>query len=134
MMTNSDTTAAQAEGPDFNSVPADFPRPGYLGSLAGVQPKLAMVEYEGRFYLPGATPPEVYSRWDICEDLAKQFARKSVESKAGKRAHMTEEEILAQYLPRLIAQKWTSEPEARWIMRRTAEMLGWPVPQSALET
>ncbi|RJG05350.1 hypothetical protein D3870_04335 [Noviherbaspirillum cavernae] len=99
-----------------------------------MQPKLLATKYNGRFYSPGCSPPELFERWDICEDLANQLATKSLESKAGKRAHMTEAQILDQYLPRLIETKWTSEPEARWVIRRTAEIIGWPVPASATES
>lgn len=115
----------------FAQVPADFPRPVHHGAVPGVQPKLLMTQYKGRFYLPGCTPPELFQRWDVCEDLAKQLSAKSIESKAGKRAGMTELEILDQYLPRLIATRWTSEAEAKWVIRRAAAMLGWPVPSGA---
>jgi hypothetical protein len=122
---------------DFNAlfakVPADFPRPVHIGAVSGVQSKLLLVEYEGKLYESGSTPPEIASRWDVCEDLAFQLQGKALESKSGKRSHMTESDILEQYLPRLIATGWTSEAEARWIIRRMAEMLGWPVPSAALE-
>jgi len=117
---------------DFDAVPSDFPRPAYLGAVPGAQPKYLMAVYKGRFYEPGSTPPELYERWKLCADLASQLARSSVESKAGKRMHMLEVDILDQYLPRLVAQKWTSDAEARWIIRRVAEMLNWPVPTAAL--
>jgi hypothetical protein len=117
----------------YAQIPADFPRPVQLGAVSGAQPKLLTAEYNGRFYSPGCTPPEIVVRWDMCEDLARQMSAKSLESKAGKRSHMSELEILEQYLPRLIATRWTSEPEARWIIRRVAEMLDWPIPPAAEE-
>jgi hypothetical protein len=123
-----DADAAVQEGP-----PADFPRPVHLGAVAGAQPKLLMTEYMGRYYSPGCTPPELQERWNMCEDLAEQLVAKSLESKAGKRSHMTETEILAQYLPRLIETKWTSEAEAKWVIRRTGELLEWPLPACAEE-
>jgi hypothetical protein len=43
---------------------------------------------------------------------------------------MHEVEILEQYLPRLIATKWTSEAEAVFIIRRAAKILAWPLPAS----
>jgi hypothetical protein len=118
-------------GPDYSKVPADFPLPEFHGAVSGFQPKLLLVNYEGKFYTPGCTPPELYARWDRCEDLARQLAQKSLESKKSKRAHMSELEILDQYLPRLIATKWTSEAEARFIIRRAAQILGWPTPIAA---
>jgi hypothetical protein len=122
-----------ADGPRYTQVPADFPRPPHHGAVPGSQPKVLLTQYEGRFYSPGCTPPEVFQRWDVCEDLAKQLASKSAESKAGKRRDMSELEILDQYLPRLIATSWTTAEEARWIIRRAAAMPSWPVPTAALE-
>ena len=112
-------------------IPDDFPKSTHLGVVGGAQPKLLMTEYKGRYYAPGNTPPELYKRWDAREDLAQQLVVKCLESKAGKRAHMTELEILEQYLPRLIATRWTSEEEARWVIRRAAKLLNWPSPLSA---
>ncbi len=117
--------------PDYADIPEDFPQPEILGAVGGAQPKLLLVQYEGRLYAPGCTPPEVYAHWEHCEDLANQLAAKSLESKMGKRSHMAEVEILEQYLPRLIATRWTSEPEARFIIRRVAQILDWPVPTAA---
>ena len=97
---------------EFEKVPLDFPRPILLGAVPGAQPKFLAVSYGGRFYAPGCTPPELYERWTVCEDLAQQLSAKSLESQRGKRSHMSEIEILDQYLPRLIATKWTSEAEA----------------------
>lgn len=117
----------------YTQVPPDFPRSTHHGAVSGIQPKVLLTQYDGRFYSPGCTPPELFQRWDVCEDLAKQLSAKSIESKAGKRAGMTELEILDQYLPRLIATRWTSEAEARWVIRRAATLLGWPVPPAAQE-
>lgn len=109
----------------------DFPRPQIHSSVAGSQPKLPLVACGGRFYLPGGTPRELYQRWDICEDLAQQFVIKSRECKAGKRAHMSEEEILDQYCVRAMKTGWGSDDEMRWVIRRAATILGWSVPASA---
>jgi len=109
-------------------VPSDFPHPAHAGAVAGAQPKLLLVEYEGQYYSPGCTPPDLLQRWEVCEDLARQFAAKSLEAKAGKRAHMSELEILEQYLSRLLTTKWVSNEEASWVIRRAAEILSWPAP------
>lgn len=122
----------ESEAALFAAMPPDFPRPPSLGAVPGAQAKFLMTRYQGRFYSPGCTPPELLERWNNCEDIAQQLSVKSRESKAGKRAHMTETEILDQYLPRLIATGWVSEAEAKWVMRRTAELVGWQVPPSAL--
>lgn len=114
-------------------VPEDFPRPVHLGALPGAQTKLLMVKYNGRYYSPGRTPPELWERWDYCEDLAQQFCRKSLDNKLGKRAHMSEVAILDQYLERLLKTGWGSDAEMRWVIRRAAHLAHWPTPDSALE-
>ena len=135
-MNNAEQAASTPDNEEakFSLVPADFPQPVHIGAIAGVQPKVLTVEYKGQFYPAGGIPPERYERWDICEDLARQIAQKSLASKAGKRAHMSEREILDQYLTRLIKTRWTSQPEARWIIRRTAAKLNWPAPLGAIES
>ncbi|MDN4039298.1 hypothetical protein [Massilia sp. YIM B02443] len=112
---------------DNFEVPGDFPKPVHLGAVGGAQPKFLAVMYQGRFYEPGATPPEVYERWLMCNDLAEQLVKKSLLSKAGKRAHMSETEILEQYFIRLLATNWTSNEEARWIINKVASELDWQI-------
>jgi len=109
------------------SVPDDFPQQRMTGALPGAQPKFLATLYKGRYYMAGCTPPEIYDRWCICEDLVAQLSAKSLESKVGKRSHMTEKEILQQYYIRLTATQWTSIEEARWIMQKVAERIGWDV-------
>lgn len=132
MTPNDNELQAGLAEPDYTKVPDKFPRPCIPGAVSGVQPKLLLEEYGGQFYATGNTPPELYWRWARCEDIAEQLAAKALESKSGKRAHMSEAAILDQYLPRLIATRWTSEAEARFVIRRVAERLEWPVPDSAL--
>ena len=129
-MTDKPATSDEAR---YAQVPADFPRPIHLGALPGGQVKLLMVKYGGRYYSPGCTPPELWERWDYCEDLAHQFCQKCLDNKAGKRAHMTETAILEQYLERLLETGWGSDAEMRWLIRRTAELAHWPAPAAALE-
>ncbi len=114
-------------------VPADFPRTERLAAVPGFQTKFVATKYEGKYYMVGCTPPEVWARWDNCEDLAKQLAVKSLESKAGKRSHMSEVAILEQYHTRLKTMGWVSDAEADWVIRRVAVMLGWQVPEATLD-
>lgn len=115
---------------DF-TVPDDFPRPQHLGAVPGAQAKFLAVEYQGRYYSPGCTPPELHERWQHCMHLVPQFVSSCIETKAGKRAHMSEADILDQYLVRLIEAKWVSDDEARWVIREAARLLGWPAPGAA---
>lgn len=112
-------------------VPANFPRPRHLGAVSGAQPKILATQYEGRFYSPGCTPPELHANWQHCVSLVEQFVPACIETKAGKRREMPEVEILDQYLTRLIATRWCSEAECRWVIRETAKLLGWPAPEAA---
>src|ERR1035437_9767830 len=85
---------------EYHLVPVDFPCESTAGAVSGAQVKIPLVEFKGRFYQPGTSPPERYVRWDVCEDLAQQFCLKCRETKSGKRAHMQVVEILDQYLQR----------------------------------
>ena len=124
-MTNDRNIWDRSSENDFKQVPNDFPRPISLGSIGGAQPKLLLIPYEGKFYAPGATPPDAYRRWLICSGLAEQLTDKAAQSKIGKRAHMSEAEILKQYFVRLLATRWTSEAEANWIIKEVAKALKW---------
>lgn len=117
---------------DSEIMPSDFPGSPSLGAISGAHNKILATQYQGQYYSPGCTPPELLDRWKICEDLACQISKKSLESKAGKRSHMPEVEILAQYFLRLVATRWTSEPEAKWVIRRVATLVAWDAPPSVL--
>lgn len=115
---------------DFQ-LPDEFPSPRQVGAVPGAQTKFLAVEYEGRYYSPGCTPPELYDRWQHCLQYVPQFVTSCIETKKGKRKDMPEEDILHQYLTRLIESGWVSADEARWVMRETAKVLGWPTPEAA---
>lgn len=115
---------------DFQ-MPDDFPRPPHIGAVPGAQTKFLAVEYQGRYYSPGCTPPELHERWQHCMSLVEQFVPACIETKAGKRAHMSETAILEQYLVRLIDAKWVTDDEARWVIREVARRLRWPTPTFA---
>jgi hypothetical protein len=116
---------------EYLKVPADFPRPISEGALSGTQPKFSAVMYQGKFYLPGCTPPEIYERWQICEEIAQQLTIKSRESKAGAFSHLSESAILDQCLSPLIRTNLTTKGEARWVIQRVAGILEWPIPPLA---
>ncbi|QJD99834.1 hypothetical protein HH212_07195 [Massilia forsythiae] len=112
---------------EYLKVPVDFPRTVAEGAIPGTQPKFSVMNYGGRFYMPGCTPPEIYERWQICEEIAQQLTIKLREAKEGKRSQMSEAEILAQYLSRLIRTNLTSKAEAWWVIQRVAAILEWPI-------
>lgn len=115
---------------DFQ-IPDEFPRPQHMGAVPGAQTKFLVVEYGGRFYSPGCTPPELYKRWQNCMLYAPQFVSSCIETRRGKRKDMPEADILDQYLTRLTATQCCSEAESRWVIRETAKLLGWPTPEVA---
>lgn len=119
--------------PKFDQVPTDFPRPVPEGAVAGDIPKFQMRYYAGKLYALGCTPPEIFERWDICEDLAQQLRKLSLEAQLEEHINMTEPDILAAYLERLLKKDWGSEAEMRWVVRRTAQLLNWPIPAAAIE-
>lgn len=114
----------------YAEVPSDFPRPASFGTLPGTQPKLIVTEYKGKFYPPEGTPPEIYERWQNCEELAREFASESRKNKAANVTRMTETEMLEHYL-KIMIKSWMSEDEAKWVVRRMSQILGWPVPPGA---
>ena len=121
-------TKSQSNPHSEFDVPDDFPRPRHFGAVPGAQSKILAVEYQGRYYSPGCTPPELFERWQHCMHLVPQFVSSCVETKKGKRKDMPEAEILDQYLVRLIEAKWVSDDEARWVICEAARLLGWPAP------
>jgi len=56
-----------------HTVPDDFPRAPTLGVVSGVQPKLLVREMGGRYHT-GLTDEELWTRYDMCKDLAGQLA------------------------------------------------------------
>jgi hypothetical protein len=99
-----------------------------MRAIGGLKLTFLAVKFQGRYYEPGAIPPEIYGHWIVCSDLAEQLTKKSVESMAGKRSTISGSEILEQYFTRLLNTKWTSEAEARWIITSVARRLSWDLP------
>lgn len=54
-------------------VPDDFPREPWPGVVPGAQPKLLVHEKDGRYCI-GLTDDELWTRHEVCEDLARQLA------------------------------------------------------------
>lgn len=113
---------------DFSKIPDNFPRLSSASSLPGESVKLSAVMYEGKFYAPDDTPPERLERWIACEDMAQQIAEGCIETKKGKRAHMSKEDILEQYYDRFLLTGWVTNDEGRWVLIRSANIIQWPLP------
>ncbi|MDN4056478.1 hypothetical protein QPK32_25805 [Massilia sp. YIM B02763] len=115
---------------EYLEVPSDFPRPGLLGAIPGSQPKFIATQYKDKFYPPGCTPPEQYERWKSCEEIVQEFAYELKRDKADNLLLRSEIETLDKYL-KIFSSSWLSENEAKWVIRRIALLLSWPVPTSA---
>ena len=115
---------------DYGDVPNDYPHAAVASSLAGAHPKLALVEFDGKYYVSCDTPEEQLQDWLYSEGMVQHFLLKCPETKQGNRAHMSEAAIIAQYYERAVAAngRYGTEAQLRWTFRRVAQLLGWPVP------
>ncbi|MCU6434625.1 hypothetical protein LPB67_12670 [Undibacterium sp. Jales W-56] len=124
-MNNQASTTTSTGTEKYNQIPADFPMTALQGAISGVQEKLLLTEHDGKFYPLGTSPQERFQRWEICDDLVRQFSEKSLGSKTGKRAHMSEVEILQQYYERLLKIGWVSDAESVWVINSVSDLLSW---------
>ncbi len=73
----------------------------------------------------------ICSRHEACEELSYQVSSFCTSLQA--RDEVSEAEVLGRCYAGLLASPETvSEPEARWVIGRVAELLEWPTPQVAL--
>jgi hypothetical protein len=93
-----------------------------------------MVEFKGKLYAAGCSPTEIYQSWHYCEGMAAIFVQKCRRNQHGKYAHLNEVRILDQYCARLLKTQWSTDEELKWVIRRAANLLGWPVPDRAIST
>lgn len=113
-------------------IPDDFPREPNVASLPGIQPKIAVRHdaASGR-YTNAPTDADVGERHQICEDLAAQLVAKCQKNRTAKYSNLTEAQILERLLAQLLATDWGTDAEMRWVIRRTAALLEWKIPESA---
>lgn len=115
----------------YPGIPDDFPIAETLGALTGAHPQLGLVEEGGKFYATGTSPHEVAQAFDVCEDLAVQMVpycqRKLTEF------HNDQAATLRAVFQGLLKKNWCTVDQSKWIMRKTAERLGWPLPPSTFD-
>ncbi len=108
-----------------HTVPDDFPRAPAPGVVSGAQPKLLVREMGGRYHT-GLTDDELWTRYDVCEDLAGQLAeyasrKMSVPGLSLDDALQRVEKGLS---AKVGARLWDfSRDEMTWLMKRTRELL-----------
>lgn len=114
------------------TIPTDFPSNSYQSSLAGAQPKIAMVEVDGKYYAEGNTPDQQLERYLMCEDLAEQgsvYCKRKIDE--GTVADSTA--ALLRMYTGIKDKGWCTAEQYRWIGRRVAELNKWPIPDSFLD-
>ena len=113
-------------------IPKDFPREPVVASLAGVQPKLSVrLNVVSGKYVSGPTEQDVQERYEVCADLVTQLVAKCHANRDSKYVHLSEVQILERLLAQLLATDWGAAAEMRWVIRRAASDLGWPIPADA---
>jgi hypothetical protein len=109
----------------MQAVPDDFPRESMRAAVPGVQPKLLVRKAEGR-YQSALTNEELWTRYDACEDLARQLARYG--SGKMKQFGWSKDDVLEKVekgLSRKVSVgEWDlSNAEIIWVMRRTRVLM-----------
>lgn len=111
------------------AVPDGFPRESHVASIAGAQPKLAVIrDSRSGEYVTQQDRAVTAARFDVCENLADQLRDKCIRNRHTKYRHLAEHEILEQFLTQLLRTNWGSDSEMRWTVQRAAEKLGWTWP------
>jgi hypothetical protein len=108
---------------NYPNIPADFPIEATLSALTGAQPKLSLVEEDGKYYAVGTSPSEVAELYDICEDLAQQsvaYCTRKISELS-----LTREEVIERLLQGLYQKQWVAPVHSQWIAVRTKHLLGW---------
>ena len=114
----------------YPGVPEDFPVTATPSAIGGAQPKMSLVEEDGKFYAPGTSPTEVTAAFQMCEDLVSQmvpYCQRKLATFEG-----DQDATVKAALKGLLAKRWCSDAQCVWIMRRVARELQWPVGESAL--
>lgn len=113
---------------ELNFIPTDFPFDNFQSALSGAQPKLAMVEVEGKYYQEGNTPLQQIERYLMCEDLAHQgleYCKRKIKEGAIVDANAA----MIRLFSGLQSKDWCTSNQNIWIVNRVATLGNWPQPQ-----
>ncbi|CAN7592440.1 hypothetical protein LJR118_004465 [Acidovorax sp. LjRoot118] len=114
----------------YSGIPADFPIVAIPSALSGAHPKMSLTEEDGKFYAPGTSPSEVATAFEVCEDLVVQmvpYCERKLTAFQG-----DQEATLRAVYRSLLSKKWCTDLQSEWIVRKTAERLGWHLSPSTL--
>lgn len=111
---------------DYPGIPHDFPIEAEEFGLAGVQPKMNLVQEGEWFFESGTAPSEVFDAYEVCEDLAQKFTTYC--TKKLQEGAMTKDQILERAYQGLLAKEWCTRKQCLWTIRHAAKLLNWSVP------
>ena len=81
---------------------------------------------------PTAPRDQIAARYELCEDLAQMLTEQATLKKWD--LGVAEDDVLERFERGLRAEGGVVNPaEARWVVRRLAELLGWPDPGPAVD-
>lgn len=123
-MSNEDANGSESSAENRFAVPNDFPWP-----TVPADGKCEMVEFQGVHYPAGSSPPELWVRWDTCDNLVMLLQWQCQNTKQGKSADLPEAEVLRQEYEWNQHFQWCSPEELKWIFRRVAQNLNWDLPE-----
>lgn len=109
------------------SIPADFPKSTRLGAVSGAQPKL-LVRHEAGRYVTGPDESEHRTRYEICEDLARQLAEYTLR-KGSSHPEWSRDELQAKVAAGMRAKAFgwgLSAGETDWVLRRVDALTEGP--------
>ncbi len=107
----------------YAEVPSNFPRPKI--KAMGLQPLFSSIAYEGRYYSPGCTPPDLYAHWRAFEEIAHRVAKQAANKQKSAISVANVAGVLLDILELYFPQKYFSLEEMQWLERRIYELLGW---------
>lgn len=114
------------------TVPEDFPREPAQGTVGGYQPKV-LLRRTGNQLISGLTDEELSSRYDACEDLARQLAsylRRKRDENPLQSLHDLLSKIEADVTRKVSSGQWDVSPaEIIWIMKHVRALLAEKLPE-----
>lgn len=116
---------------DYGDIPSDFPKSAPLKLFPKGPHAVHISMYEGKCYLAGGSPPEVWQSWQICQELVEHFKQTCLEEKSLRSNLLPEAEIIEFFFTATLAAGWGTDAEVAWIFRTVAMQLGWPIPLGA---
>lgn len=108
-----------------HAVPDDFPRQLEPGVVPGAQPKLLVREVDGQYHT-GLIDEELWSRYSVCEDLARQLAEYAARKMPISGLSLDEALVRGErgLKTKVSTGQWDfSRSEVTWMMMRASELL-----------